>query len=217
MTETTMTRIVRTDRQTSATRARYDRLARFYDLMEARMERSRTAGWRERLWTQVTGPRVLEVGVGTGKNIPYYPSDIEVVAIDFSPRMLERARRRAAALDRQVDLRLMDVQHLEFGDDTLDTVLATCVFCSVPDPVQGFRELRRVTKPAGKILLLEHVRPGGALGTAADIANPLVVRMMGANINRRTLDNLDRAGIAIESVENLWRDVVKLIVARPDK
>ncbi len=205
------------DRRTAIARARYDRIARFYDMMEARVERSKMAGWREKVWAEVKGPRVLEVGVGTGKNMPYYPTGVEVTAIDFSPRMLERARRRAVVEGKQVDLRLMDVQHLEFADDTFDTALATCVFCSVPDPVQGLREMRRVTKPGGQILLLEHVRPGGLLGTAADIANPLVVRVMGANINRRTLDNVRQAGIAIERVEDLWRDIVKLIVARPNK
>lgn len=202
---------------TSATRARYDRVARFYDVMEAGMEKGSMAGWRARLWALVKGPRVLEVGVGTGKNIPYYPAGAQVTAVDLSPRMLARAWQRAAKINRDVDLRLMDAQRLEFASDTFDTTLATCVFCSVPDPVAGLRELCRVTKPGGQILLLEHVRPGGVLGTVADVANPLVVRVMGANINRRTLDNLRRAGIAIVAVEELWRDIVKLIVAQPGK
>ncbi len=204
-------------RRTRATRGRYDRIARFYDLMERGAESGRLAAWRSRLWAQVKGSRLLEIGVGTGKNIPYYPSAVEVTAVDVSSGMLQRARARARALGNEVDLRLMDAQHLEFADDSFDTVVATCVFCSVPDPVLGLQELRRVAKPDGQILLLEHVRPEGALGTLADLANPLVVRMMGANINRRTVENVRQAGLVITGVEPLWRDIFKLIVARPGK
>lgn len=203
------------DRRTRTARARYDRIAPLYDLMEAGAESGRMAGWRSRLWAQVKGPRVLEAGVGTGKNIPYYPPDVSVTAIDFSPRMLERARQRAEKEGREVDLRLMDAQHLEFPDGSFDTVVATFVFCSVPDPVQGLRELGRVTNPSGRILLLEHVRPTGLLGNVADVANPVVVRVVGANINRRTVENLERTGLVIEDVQDLWRGIVKLIFARP--
>lgn len=206
----------RSDRETAAARARYDRIAAIYDLIEAPMERGKFARWREKLWAEVKGPRVLEVGVGTGKNFPYYPKDATVTAIDFSPRMLDRARLRAEREKIRVDLRLMDVQNLEFPDNTFDSVVATFVFCSVPDAIKGLQELRRVTKPDGKIFLLEHVRPRGLAGTLADLLNPLVVRLWGPNINRRTVENVRRAGLAIERVEDLWRDIVKLIVARPE-
>jgi ubiquinone/menaquinone biosynthesis C-methylase UbiE len=88
----------------------------------------------------------------------YYPRDARISAIDLSERMLERARRRAAELGLDADLRTMDVQHLDFPDGTFDAVVATCVFCSVPDPVAGLRELKRVVKPDGAIWLREHVR-----------------------------------------------------------
>lgn len=76
--------------------------------------------------------------------------------------------------------------------------------------------MKRVTKPEGQVLLLEHVRPPGALGGVADVLNPLAVRVTGANINRRTLENVERAGLRIERVEDLGRGIVKLIVARSD-
>jgi ubiquinone/menaquinone biosynthesis C-methylase UbiE len=198
------------------TKKRYDRLARFYDVLEAPVERLRFAAWRTKLRDRITGERALEVGVGTGKNLPYYPRDVKMTAIDLSPRMLERAQEKASALGLEVDLGEMDVQNLAFPDRCFDTVFATFVFCSVPDPVMGLQELRRVCKTDGRLLLLEHMRPGNApLGFLFDILNPMVVRMMGANINRRTMENIQKAGWKIRSEERLSSDIVRWIEAEP--
>jgi ubiquinone/menaquinone biosynthesis C-methylase UbiE len=198
------------------TRKRYDRLARFYDFLEAPMERSRFAAWRTKLQDRITGERALEVGVGTGKNLLYYPRNMKFIAIDLSPRMLEKAQKKASDLDLDVNFREMDVQDLSFPDRSFDTVFATFVFCSVPDPVLGLQELKRVCKPDGKLLLLEHMRPGNALlGFLFDMLNPMVVRMMGANINRRTVENAQKAGWKIREVERLSSDIVRWIEAKP--
>ena len=179
------------------TRKRYDRLAFIYDLFEYPMEWLRFASWRAALMNKVQGRQVLEVGVGTGKNLPHYPRDIKVIAIDLSPRMLEKAKKRALGLHINVELLEMDAQYLTF-----------------PDPVLGLRELRRVCKPGGKLLLLEHMRPGNPLlGFIFDILNPMVVRMTCANINRRTLDNVLKAGWRIKEEALLSSDIVKLIHA----
>lgn len=177
----------------------------------------RMGAWRKALWDGARG-RILEVGVGSGKNMPYYPSGARVTAIDFSPRMLERAERRARRLGASVDLIQMDAQNLAFPDNSFDTVVTACVFCSVPDPVRGLREIRRVLRPDGNLLMLEHMRSELPLvGPAMDLLNPLVVGVVGANINRRTLDNIRAAGLQITSVEDLLLDIFRRIVAVPAK
>jgi ubiquinone/menaquinone biosynthesis C-methylase UbiE len=197
-------------------RRRYDRIAFIYDFMEAPVERMRFSSWRQRLATRIVGPKALEVGVGTGKNLLYYPEDVAITAIDFSSRMLSRARRNAEKLGLGVKFLEMDVQNLAFPDHSFDTVFATFVFCSVPDPAAGLRELKRVCRPDGKLILLEHMRPGNPfLGFIFDVFNPLIVRMMGANINRRTINNIRQAGWQIKVQENLSGDIVKWIEATP--
>jgi ubiquinone/menaquinone biosynthesis C-methylase UbiE len=201
---------------TATTRNRYGRIAGIYDLSEAPVEQLFYASWRKRLWAGVKGPEVLEVGVGTGKNMPYYPDDVHVTAVDLSERMLSKARERARMLRLDVDLRQMDAQRLAFPSDAFDTVVATFVFCSVPDPVIGLRELGRVCKPEGEIRLLEHMRArNDILGWLMDIANPMMVRVIGANMNRRTMENIEKAGLQIERVEDLSvQGIFKLIVAK---
>ena len=201
---------------TDLTRKRYNRLAFLYDFLEAPLEMFRFAAWRSRLTDRIAGNRALEVGIGTGKNLPYYPQNVQITAIDFSPGMLVRAQSKASVLGTAVELREMDVQQLAFTDHYFDTVFATFVFCSVPNPVLGLKELKRVCKPDGRLLLLEHIRPGNPLlGFFFDLFNPMVVRMMGANINRRTMDNIRKAGWKILYEERLSSDIVRWIEAEP--
>lgn len=202
-------------RATEKTRARYQRIAPYYDTMEL-MAEGRMAEWREQLWSLVEGPRVLEVGVGTGKNMPYYPEDVQVTAIDLTPGMMERARRKAEQLGRDVDVQLGDAQELDFPDATFDDVVSTCVFCSVPDPLLGLNELARVAKTDGRLLMVEHVRATNELlGSVMDLVNPVVVRIMGANINRQTVENVARSPWELERVEDLGMGgIFKLIIAR---
>lgn len=131
--------------------------------------------------------------------------------------MLARARKRAQAMGRDIDLHPMDVQRIDFPDNSFDAAVATFVFCSVPDPIRGLQELARVVKPEGRIFLLDHVRIDRPLiGWLMDALNPLVVRLIGANINRRTVENVRRSGLAIESVTSLGpMGVVRFIVSQP--
>jgi ubiquinone/menaquinone biosynthesis C-methylase UbiE len=195
--------------RTASVRAVYDRTARMYDLMQAPMDWFGGDARRRRVISAARG-RVLEVGVGTGANVDLYPEAVsELVGVDISAGMLGRAASRAAKARMPVRLQQADVEVLPFADQTFDTVTATCVFCSVADPVAGLRELGRVVKSDGRILLLEHVRPERPLlGFIFDALAPLV-RLMGPEINRRTEENVKSAGLAIIQVrkQGIWREI----------
>lgn len=156
---------------------RYDRDARFYDLCDKPMDLLGVGRRRKRLLSQARG-RTLEVGVGTGRNLPLYPFGVQLSGIDVSANMLAKADDAAERRHVAVDLQIADAQHLAFPDGPFDTVTATCVFCSV-----------------------------------ADRLNPLVSRLLGPDINRRTEDNVAAAGLDIVDVRRwaVWRE----ITARP--
>ncbi|MDF2883101.1 MAG: Methyltransferase type 11 [Clostridiaceae bacterium] len=135
---------------TEKIRRRYDRASKLYDLLGQPMEAMSLKKWRLEATKDLKG-KVLEIGVGTGKNIPYYPHGVNITAIDFSYKMLTMAREKAKKFNKPIELIQMDAQNMDFADNTFDMVFTTCVFCSVPDPVKGLKEIRRVCKPNGKI------------------------------------------------------------------
>ena len=176
---------------------RYDRIAPYFDGIEAMMEGLFFKNWRERLWEKAEGPDILEVGVGTGKNFDYYPDNARITAIDFSPKMIEQAQRKKDRKQINVALEIMDVQSLYFASNSFDTVIASFVFCSVPSPMKGLKELHRVCKPGGRVLLLEHVlssRP--VLAGMMNLLNPITVSIFGANINRNTVKSVQNRPVA---------------------
>lgn len=198
--------------ETARTQKRYDRQAGVYDVMEAPVEALVFKKLRRWLWTDVGEGTILEVGVGTGKNMPYHPAGARVVGVDVSARMLARADSRARRLGRAVDLVLADAQHLPFREGAFAAAAASFVFCSVPDPMAGLGELRRVVDQGGRIHLLEHVRLSNPLmGRIMDLMNPICVRLAGANINRDTVSNVARAGISLDAVESRGFGLLKLI------
>jgi ubiquinone/menaquinone biosynthesis C-methylase UbiE len=198
-------------KSTDIIKRRYNRTAAFYDAMD----RMIPAALRKRTVELAKG-EVLEVGVGTGSNLPYYQPGCRVTGIDFSPGMLAKAGSKVSQAKVPVSLLEMDAERMEFVDNTFDTVIATCVFCSVPNPMQGLREIRRVCKPEGQIILLEHVRSENPLlGALMDILNPVSLYLIGSNINRRTVENVKTAGLTISRVEDVLGKIVKLIVATP--
>jgi len=196
---------------------RYDRIAPYFELLEAVMEGLFFKSWRKRLWDKVDkeGHHILEIGVGTGKNFDYYPAGARITAIDFSPEMLKQAALKRDRKQVAVELDLMDVQSLYFADNSFDTVIASFVFCSVPLPLKGLKELYRVCKPGGQVLLLEHVlssRPVPAW--LMNLFNPLVATLLGANINRNTVKNVQSCAFEWVRVDERSGDIIKLIEAR---
>ena len=126
--------------------------------------------------------------------------------------MLNKARNKAIKLKKNIKVIQMDVQNLEFPDNTFECIFTTCVFCSVPDPVKGLSEIRRVCKPNGRIIMIEHVRSENRIiGSLMDFLNPIIVNLYGANINRRTVNNVMLAGFTDILVTNLFGDIVKKI------
>ncbi len=194
------------------TKHRYDRIARYYDILKAPMELL-FSKWRREFLSKTSG-RVLEVGIGTGKSIPFYPESVDLTGIDISSKMVEITEKRLRKHPRpNTRIIQMDVEEMEFPDNVFDTVVAACVFCSVPNPVKGLKEIKRVCRNGAKVLMLEHVRSHNKImGKFMDIMNPLPLHIIGDNINRRTYENLLKAGFRPEQIEvkNLWLDIVKL-------
>ena len=140
----------------AALQGKWDRASRTYDFITWADER-RYGLAKHRLFARMKG-RCLMVAAGTGNDFEHFPPGLTITAIDISPGMVERARRKAAAYEGALDVRVMDVQALAFPDATFDTIATAATFCSVPDPLRGLRELYRVLKPGGQLLMFEHVR-----------------------------------------------------------
>jgi ubiquinone/menaquinone biosynthesis C-methylase UbiE len=196
-----------------STQRKWDAASRTYDLFTFGDER-RLGPHKRRLFSKIRG-ETLMVAAGTGNDFQFFPPHQKIVAIDISPRMLERAAARAAAYSGIIELRQMDVCALPFPDATFDTVATVCTFCSVPRPVVGLRELHRVLRPGGQLLMFEHVRSEiGLLGIVLDLMTPLS-RQLGPDLNRNTVGNVLRAGFTLRREENIYLDIVKIIEAVP--
>ena len=193
------------------TRQKWDAAGRTLDFFGF-AEDHRLGPYKRRLFANMSGVTLM-VGAGTGNDFKFFPPKMHVVAIDISPKMLERAARKLTTYPGSIELREMDVRELEFPDSTFDTVATACTFCSVPKPVIGLRELHRVLKPGGQLLMLEHVRSAiGPLGILMDLMTPLS-RRVGPDLNRDTVGNVQKAGFRLRRVENVYLDVVKIIEA----
>lgn len=192
-----------------ATQRKWDAASRNFDFVTYGDDQ-RLGPHKRRLFAKMRGATLM-VAAGTGNDFRFFPPQQSIVAIDISPKMLEKAAKKAAAYDGVIDLRQMDVCELTFPDTTFDTVATVCTFCSVPKPVAGLRELNRVLKPGGQILMFEHVRSRiGPLGVFLDLMTPLS-RRIGPELNRDTVGNVQKAGFRIRREENVYLDIVKII------
>lgn len=199
--------------QTNKIKKRYDRISAVYGIMDHMIRPS----WRKEMFKSIEG-NLLEVGVGTGSNFAYYPSNTCVTGIDFSPKMLGKATEKIAQSKAKVTLKEMDVQQMEFPDNSFDAVVTSCVFCSVPDPVKGLKEIRRVVKPEGTIVMLEHMRSENTfVGGVLDIINPLTIRLTGANVNRKTIESIEKAGLKVKCQRYLMTSIMRELTLTPNK
>jgi ubiquinone/menaquinone biosynthesis C-methylase UbiE len=186
---------------------KYDRHIGFFD-------RTLFAGGRPWVCSQARGD-VLEIGVGTGLNLPFYPEGVRLTGIDLSPATLEIAAARARELGREVDLREGDAQALALEDGRFDTAVSTLTMCSIPDYRRALAEVHRVLRPGGRFLLLEHVRSTNPLVRAGQrLLNPLTVRFQADHLLRDPLDHLRPAGFEILRAERLRAGIVERIAAR---
>ena len=194
------------------TQNKWDRASRTYDFFAA-VDDKRLGSEKEQLLAKARG-KTLHVAAGTGNDFKFFPVGMDIVSIDISPKMLERAKIKAAAYKGPIELREADVHNLDYPEATFDTVTTVFTFCSVPKPIAGLQELHRVLKPGGQILMLEHVRSTaiGPIGIMMDLMTQLT-RQFGPELNRDTVGNVQKAGFRLRRVANAYLDIVKVIEA----
>ncbi len=202
--------------ETERARRIYDESAGRYDRQIGFFERLLFGGGREWVCSQARG-KVLEVAIGTGRNLPFYPKEVRLTGVDLSPAMLEVARAHAQELGVEADLRVGDAQALPFPDEAFDTVVMTLSLCTIPDDHQAVAEASRVLKPGGRLLLLEHVRsPVLPVRTVQRLLDPLFVRFQADHLLREPLDHLEDASLEVERIErSKWGIVERLSSRKP--
>lgn len=194
-------------------RRRYQRIAPLYDLLDMPFEYWRYRPIRPLLFEGLSGV-ILDAGVGTGRNLPFYPTGAAVTGIDLSPAMLKQATRRLTSSRAIVELKVMDVTRLAFPNAYFDAAVASFLFCTLPDALQvaALCQIRRVVKPGGSIRLLEYSRPTGAFRRAvAQLWAPWAHWAYGASFDRRMEQYLPEAGLHLARVRNVAGDLVRLI------
>jgi ubiquinone/menaquinone biosynthesis C-methylase UbiE len=196
-----------------------ERVRRIYDRAAARFDKAEK--WERRLFgADVRGivrdarGDVLELAVGTGRNLPLYAGSVRLSGVELSGAMLELARIRAADLGLDADLRRGDVQSLPFDDASVDTVVCTFSLCTIPDDRRALEEAHRVLRPGGSLLLAEHVRsPNGLVRMLERVAEPIMLRIAGDHLLRDPLDHLETVGFAVDRVERTRLGVVERVWA----
>lgn len=206
---------VRIPSTTEEVRDRYNENASLYALCEPVLDYLGLQRLRQRLLTRASGD-VLEVAVGTGANLKYYPADCRLTAVDISESMLEVARRKAEKLNRAVSFEVMDAEHLEFPDNRFDTVVSTLTMCTFIHPAAVLQEMARVCRPEGRILLLEHGRSSWkAIGRWQDRHEQWHAKQLGCHWNRKPLTVVKEAGLPLELSRRSFLGIFHLMIVRP--
>jgi ubiquinone/menaquinone biosynthesis C-methylase UbiE len=202
------------DDQTAKVLRVWEKSAPGYDRQIALLEKIWLRGGREWLTARARG-RVLEVAIGTGRNLPLYPADATITGVELSPAMLAIARQRTASLGLDVDLRIGDAHALPFDDAAFDTVVCALSLCTIPDPATAIGEMRRVLAPGGRLLLLDHIGSSWPPIRAAQwLLERVTIRAAGEHFTRRQLPLVRAAGFDIVEVQRLKAGSVERILAR---
>jgi ubiquinone/menaquinone biosynthesis C-methylase UbiE len=200
--------------ETERVRRIWEKLAPRYDKDIMRFEKILFSGGREWVCSQARG-EVIDIGVGTGRNLEHYPKGIRLTGIDISAPMLDIARHRASRLGREVDLREGDAQALEFANANFDTVVFTLSLCSIPDDGKAISEAKRVLRPGGQLLLLEHVAsPRWLVRTVQRLLDWITVRTVGDHLVRDPLVHVQAQGFEVERMDRLKWGIVERVAAR---
>jgi phosphatidylethanolamine/phosphatidyl-N-methylethanolamine N-methyltransferase len=188
----------------------YDGIAKVFDCFR-KGDMRRWGDVQKRFFQKMQG-KVLHIGVGTGMEITNFPPGLNITGIDLSSKMLERALWRAENYHGKINFCLMNSESLAFPDNTFDTIVTVCVFCTVAHPVAGLQECRRVLKPGGKLLMFEHVMSKNPVyGLSLKFMSLFTEVLEGTHLDRDTVANVRKAGFKVQSEQNVYLDIVKAI------
>ena len=199
---------------TAKSRRFWDDVAPRYDKAMRFLERYQFRGGREWVCSRASGD-VLEVAVGTGLNLGLYPAETRLTGVDLSPEMLARARSRSAVTGRPIELKEADVAALPFEDSTFDTVVSTLAMCAIPDEQAAVLEMRRVLRPGGLLLLLDHIGSNWwPIWAGQRLMEIYTIPHGGEHMTRRPRPIVERAGFVVEEAERLKAGTVERLAAR---
>src|SRR6266513_4154802 len=203
-------------KETERMREIFDASAVHYDKGMAFTEKLFFGDGRAWACSQARG-QVMEIAIGTGRNLPFYQADVEITGIEISTAMLEIARQRAKSLGRQAKLVVGDAQALPFPDQHFDTVVCTIALCSIPDERQAVAEVWRVLRPGGRFVVLEHVRsPNIMIRGLERLLDSYTVRAQADHLLREPLETAQAAGFSIEYLKRQKLGIVERLIARKD-
>jgi ubiquinone/menaquinone biosynthesis C-methylase UbiE len=200
--------------ETERVREIFEASAAQYDRAMAFNEKLLFGDGRAWACSQARG-QVLEIAIGTGLNLPFYPAEVEITGIELSPAMLEIAGQRAQRLGRQVELVIGDAQALPFPDQRFDTVVCTLSLCCIPDERQAIAEVWRVLRPGGSFVALEHVRsPNTLIRGFKRLLDSYTVRTQGDHLVREPVETMQAAGFSIDYLKRQKLGIVERLIAR---
>lgn len=202
----------------TVTRKKWDNAAKAFDFMTGIGPDKRWGPYKRQMFNQMKpDANILFLALGTGLDIQFFPPHRNIEAIDISPKMLEQAQTRIKNYEGTLNAQTMDVHHLTFEDQQFQQVFTSCTFCSVPNPVDGLKALNRVMQPGADLYMFEHTGSKHyPFKLMMDLMTPLTSRV-GPEMNRKTTDNVLKAGFEIQGVNHVYLDVVKIIHATKPK